>query len=181
MSLEERGGEPRWYCLRAQTKREHVAAATLERKESVEVFCPRIRYRKPTRRGPVWWVEPVFPGYFLAKFRIPDDLRSILHTSGVTGAVQFGGILPEVGAQFVEELKREFVSEKQGDNLLTIERKLGIGDEVEMVEGAFRGLTGRIVEVLPSAERVRVLFEFLGQDRPVEVDILGLLVSERAE
>lgn len=182
MSDEETSPGPKWYALRSQTKREHVAAAALTHKfgEEVAVFCPRIRYRKPTKRGPIWWVEPLFPGYLLARFDLILHLREVLHVNGVSGAVQFGRVLPEISGQFVEELRRDFPTADSGESILNVERKLGVGDEVELTTGAFRGLNGVILEVLPSKERVQVLLEFMGQSRPVELDVFSLLVKERA-
>ena len=170
----------RWYVLRAQTKREHIAAATVKHhfRGEIEVFCPRIKYKKPTRRGVIWWVEPLFPGYFFAKFDIPFHLRNLLHLNGVSGAVQFGRKLPEVPEFFVNELKNEFSNEEE--NILPIERKLGAGDEVELIDGAFRGLGGVVLEVIPSNDRVKVLLELMGETRPVEIDVYSLLVRERA-
>src|SRR5271166_6904013 len=57
-----------WFCLKAQPKREHIAAACLRQISEVEAFCPRVRFRKRTNRGPVWFVEPMFPGYLFARF-----------------------------------------------------------------------------------------------------------------
>ena len=170
-----------WYCLRSQTKREHIAAATVKQhfRGEIEVFCPRIKYKKPTRRGVIWWVEPLFPGYFLAKFDVPTHLRDLLHLNGVSGAIQFGKTLPEVPESFVNELREEFSGEEE-QSILPIECKLGVGDEVEMIDGAFRGVGGVILEVLPATERVKVLLELMGEVRPVELDIYSLLVRERA-
>ncbi|MDP0490301.1 MAG: transcription termination/antitermination NusG family protein [Verrucomicrobiota bacterium JB023] len=178
MSSDEES-KPAWYCLRSQTKREHIAAATLARLDEVEVFCPRIRYRKPTRRGVIWWVEPLFPGYLLARFEQTQSLRDVLHTQGVSGIVKFGSTIPALDAAFVESLREEFAAEADQAEMLTIERKLSPGDEVEMVDGAFKGLTGQILEVIPSKERVMVLLEFLGQERPIVVDPFSLVLREK--
>lgn len=173
--------DEKWYCLRTQTKREHIAAAALGKVPGVEVFCPRIRFKKPTRRGVIWWIEPLFPGYLLARFDLVHSLRDVLHTSGVSGAVQFGGKLPEVPAGFIADLKSEFDCEGSVEQPLTVARKLGVGDEVEMADGAFQGLNGVVLEVISSEERVRVLLEFMGESRPVNVDVYSLIVRERAE
>src|SRR5436190_16891298 len=60
--------EPVWFCLKTQPKREHLAATALRRQFGVECFSPRLRFRKMTQRGPVWFVEAMFPGYLFAKF-----------------------------------------------------------------------------------------------------------------
>src|SRR5438477_11520736 len=43
---------PFWFCLRAQTKREHLAAIGLRKQYQITCFAPRLRMRKLTRRGP---------------------------------------------------------------------------------------------------------------------------------
>jgi len=40
-------------------------------------------------------------------------------------------------------------------------------------------MKGMIIEVLPIAERVKVLLEFLGQTHAVDVDIFTLLLPRR--
>lgn len=182
MSPDSEELELKWYCLRSQTKREHIAAKMVEHHfgDQIEVFCPRVKFKKPTRRGVIWWVEPLFPGYFLAKFDVREHLRDLLHLNGVSGAVQFGKKLPEIPGTFIEGLREEFSIESEDQSILTIEKRLGVGDEVEMIDGAFRGLGGVVLEVLPSSERVKVLLEMMGESRPVELDIYSLLVSERA-
>src|SRR5437773_11457647 len=43
--------EPVWFCLKAQPKREHLAAIALRRQFGIECFSPRLRFRKMTNRG----------------------------------------------------------------------------------------------------------------------------------
>ena len=52
-----------WFCLRAQPKHEHIAAQHLKKLPGVEVFCPRVRFQRATRRGKVWFTEAMFPNY----------------------------------------------------------------------------------------------------------------------
>lgn len=67
----ERHGEDgsAWFCLRSQPKHEKIAATHLLRTiAGIEVFSPRLRIRRQTRRGVVWFVEALFPGYLFARF-----------------------------------------------------------------------------------------------------------------
>ena len=50
---------PAWFCVRSQPKREHIAAAHLRNLVEVEVFCPRLRIRKATRRGGCYFYRTV--------------------------------------------------------------------------------------------------------------------------
>jgi len=42
-----------WYCARTKPKHEHIVAAGLKRNLGLEVFHPRLRIERPTRRGVV--------------------------------------------------------------------------------------------------------------------------------
>src|SRR5258705_250702 len=57
-----------WFCLRARSKHEHIAARHLQQMTDVEVFLPRIRFRRKTRQGPAWVTEALFPNYLFARF-----------------------------------------------------------------------------------------------------------------
>lgn len=169
-----------WYCVRCQTKREHIAAGHLRTIEGVEVFCPRLRYRKATRRGKIWWVEPLFPGYVLAKFNISEMERAVTFCQGVRGLVRFGSGIPPVPESFVEALKHEIRSrENASDELFTVSPTIEIGDEVEIAHGPLQGMKGTVVAVPSATERVKILLEFLGQPQAVDMDLFSLLLPRR--
>jgi transcriptional antiterminator RfaH len=170
--------ESRWFCVRTQTKREHIAAKHLRELEGVEVFCPRVRYRKATRRGKVWWLEPLFPGYLLAKFDRNEMERAVTFCQGVRGLVRFGTEIPDVPEAFVRNLIRQVREQADGqgeEEMLTIAPVISIGDEVEVAYGPFQGMRGMIRSVSPGNERVKVLLEFLGQIQPVDLDLFSIL------
>ncbi|MCH1510662.1 MAG: hypothetical protein L7T84_15760 [Akkermansiaceae bacterium] len=173
----DKASEPNWYVLRTQLKRERLAAANLRRLEGVEVFLPRLRYQKTTRRGRVWWVEPLFPGYLLAKFSYLELSRAVTYTAGVSRIVTFGDDTPAVPDQFVKDLQAEVARHQTDDEEIVVNWKVEVGDEVELAEGPFKGMEGRVVEVRPGAERVSLLLEFLGETKPVEVSLYSLILA----
>lgn len=171
---------PEWFCVRTQTKREHIAAGHLRELEGIEVFCPRLRYRKATRRGKIWWVEPLFPGYLLAKFNLMEMERAVTFCQGVRGLVKFGSIIPSVAEAFVESLRTEVKSRADEDEeLFSVNPVIEAGDEVEIAHGPLQGMRGTIVSVAPAAERVKILLEFLGQPQAVDVDLFSILLPRR--
>jgi len=180
-------GEPEsriaWYCVRTPTKREHIAAARLRELEGVEVLCPRLRYRKATRRGKIWWVEALFPGYLLARFDLVHMGRAVRYAQGVRGLVCFRDQVPAVPEQFVSELQREIRerSEEGAPETVTVHPSVEAGEEVEVAQGPLRGFRGPVVHVLPGAERVRVLLEFLGSEREVDFDLFAVLLPGRPQ
>ena len=174
----EPAGKAAWYCLRTQIKREGLAAAALRELGDVEVICPRLRYKKVTRRGKIWWVEPLFPGYLLARFVLADLERAVNYAKGVSRILKFGERIPTVPGQFVDELRMELAQE-DGKDLITLQPVAEPGDEVELAEGPLQGLSGQVIEVRPAEERVRIFVEFLGQEQPVDVDLYALLLPRK--
>jgi transcriptional antiterminator RfaH len=156
---------PMWFCLRAEPKREHLAATALRLRFGIECFSPRLRFRKLTRRGPVWFVEAMFPGYLFAKFVYPTQHRSVEGSHGVRGIVRFGQRLATLPENTVIALQ----SKTGAEEVVTIDSSLKIGQRVHIVEGPFQGLEVVVTQVLPAKERIRVLLEFLGRSLEMEV------------
>ncbi len=173
--------QPEWFCLRCQTKREHIAAGHLRELEGVEVFCPRLRYRKATRRGKIWWVEPMFPGYLLAKFNMAEMERAVTFCQGIRGLIRFGSEIPPVPESFVEAIKHEILNRKgaEHDELVTLSPVIQIGDEVEVAFGPLQGMQGTVITVPSATERVKILIEFLGNPQVVDMDLFSILLPRR--
>lgn len=158
-------GEPVWFCLRAEPKREHLANIALRRQFGIECLSPRLRFRKLTRRGPIWFVEAMFPSYVFAKFVYSSLYRAVESSHGVRGIVRFGNRLATVPESAMISLQAKSGAEE----IVTVDSSLKIGQPVQFIEGPFQGLEVVITRLLPARERIRVLFEFLG--RSVEMDV----------
>ena len=156
-------GQPFWFCLKAAPKREHIAATTLRRELQVPVVAPRIRFRKLTGRGPVWFVEAMFPGYLFAEFIYRELHRRVVHTHGVTGLVRFGDHVPTIEPATLEFLRTD------GNEVITFDRPLEVGETVKIAEGPLQGFEAVVTRLLPAAKRVQILLEFLG--RGIEIAV----------
>jgi transcription antitermination factor NusG len=165
--------EPVWFCLKAQPKREHLAAVALRRQFGIECFSPRLRFRKMTNRGPVWFVEAMFPGYLFAKFVYSKQHRAIEASHGIRGIVHFGDYLATLPENIVVGLQSRVGAEE----VVTIDSSIKIGQAVQIVEGPFRGLEVVVTCLLPAKERVRVLFDFLGRSIEMEVSTTKVLAA----
>ena len=159
-----------WFCLRAQPKREHFAAACLRQKSEVEVFCPRVRFRKPTRRGPVWFIESMFPGYLFARFDYRAFHHEIRHRPGVNGFVQFAERL----ALLPDELVTEIRARTGTDEIVDISRALEPGQQVEVTQGPFQGLRALVTRLITARERVEILIEWMGRTLRAEAGVTDL-------
>jgi transcriptional antiterminator RfaH len=154
-----------WFALRSQPKHEHIAAAHLRGEAGVETFLPRLRFRRATRRGPVWFTEALFPNYLFACFNWTQDLRRILATRGVSGVIHFGNRWPTVSDEAIAELRAQWPEEE----IYAVPETLAAGDAVQVVSGPFQGLCAEVLRPQAAQQRVAVLLEFLGRQTCVEV------------
>ena len=164
-SLIALGDNPMWFCLRAEPKREHLAATALRRRFGIECLSPRLRFRKLTRRGPVWFVEAMFPGYLFARFAYSSLHRAVESSHGVRSIVRFGNRLATVPENAMMALQAKGGTEE----IVTVDLSLKIGQPVQFIEGPFEGLEVVITQLLPARQRIRVLLEFLGRSMEMEV------------
>ncbi len=155
-----------WYCARTKPKHEHIAASNVRQRLNLEVFHPRLRMQRATRRGVVRVVEPLFPGYIFVRCAIEEVSNEIRHTNGISSLVHFGCRVPAVPDAVIGELQECFEAEKP----MTVQDRLSPGDEVVVGDGAFAGMRAFVLRVMPARQRVQVLLDILGGPTPVEVD-----------
>lgn len=159
-------GPLNWFCLRSQAKREHIAAANLHDRVSIEVFAPRIRTMHSTRRGLILnATEALFPGYLFARFAYPAQVRHVISTSGVTGIVAFGGQPPPVADHVIECLRHEVAQAEKSPIAPVLEE----GSWVRILSGCFQYIEGRVLHFDPRTERVRLLLTLLGSEVQVSL------------
>jgi transcriptional antiterminator RfaH len=153
-----------WFCLRSQPKHEHIAAAHL-RKSGVEVFLPRLRFKRTTRTTTTWVIEALFPNYLFARFDWTNALRLVCHSPGVSGVVHFGDQWPVVPDQAIDDLRACL-----GNDIHTISPDVAPGDAVRILGGCLHGLEAIVTQVMPGKQRVAVLLDFLGRQTSVKLD-----------
>ncbi len=164
-----------WYCIRSQLKHEHIAAAHLCLIPGVEVFNPRLRLLRTTRRGPVWSTESLFPNYLFARFVLESKLEKVRYTPSVKMVVQFGDAVPTIPDAVIQQLQRDL--ERMSANVLV--ETPDEGEEVEVAAGAFKGLNGRVTRVLPAKRRVQILLDMMGRSIAAEFSLEMLLFRKR--
>jgi transcriptional antiterminator RfaH len=161
---------PAWFCVRTQLKREHIAASWLRSRFEMEVFLPRIRFRRTQPRGLVWFTEALFPTYVFARFDLGGLMQQVDKAPGVRGVVRFGPHCPSVPDQVIEALQAGVGP----DDVRVVKEGFQPGETVRMAGGVFHGLEAVVERVLPARERVVVLLEFLGRQTMVEVEASGV-------
>jgi transcriptional antiterminator RfaH len=164
---QEQIDEVGWYCVHTKPKCEHIAAAHLLQLHEVEVFCPRIRFRRPTKRGKIWFTEALFPGYIFARFVPRTSFRGVSHATGVIRILRFGQRLASLSDDSIEAIRSQV-----GDgHIKEIDPVVNVGDEIKVVQGPMAGFTGIVTHLLSGEHRVKVLLEFLGRENLVDVHV----------
>ena len=164
-----------WFCLRSQPKHEHIAAEHLRRHANLEVFLPRIRFRRASRRGPMWVTEALFPNYLFARIDWKLGLPQVHYARGVRGIIHFGDRWPTIPDETMEELRRTFGA----DQVYVMDTSLSPGDAVQIAGGIFHGLEAVITQLMPGRERVRLLLDFLGRQTTVEAQVSSIIKRTR--
>jgi transcriptional antiterminator RfaH len=164
-----------WYCARTKPKHEHIAAANIGKRLGLEVFHPRLRLERATRRGVVRLVEPLFPCYIFICCILENSCDEIRHVTGISSLVHFGQKIPAVPDAAILELKQCFESEEP----MVVEDGFIPGTEVKIAEGVFMGFSGKVVRTLSAGQRVQILLDFLGRVTLTEVDRKWLKAENR--
>lgn len=165
-----------WYCVRSKPKHEHIAAASLVRLSGFEIFCPRLRMERSTRRGIVRTLEPLFPGYLFVRCILKDKIDDLRYANGVSSIVSFGGRIPQVPEGVVAELRAYFADEET----LVVQDELQPGADVIVAGGAFEGMRASVLRVMPVRQRVQILLEILGRPTAVEVERTSVTLEQNS-
>ncbi len=171
--MEVNGLNGRWFAIRTQPRREHLARTHYQR-QGFHVYFPRILKLRRHARKVDFVPRPLFPGYlFLNLESHQEDWTTISSTIGAVGPVRFGNFFPPVPAWFIEMLRNR----EDGDGFvrLSLEQKTGLrpGLRVKVIcadmteiEGIFQGLKGK--------DRALVLLDLLKRQIPTVVDLGAL-------
>ena len=152
-----------WYCIRSKPRMEKMASASLATLDGVEVFLPRTI--RPKKIAPSQ-IKPLFPGYLFARFDPVTHIRNIHFARGVAYIIRRKEVPVPVPPQVMIEL--QLISP---DGIVEIpDQPHKIGDQVKIISGLFKGGNGEVTQLIPSRDRVKVLFEILGQPREIEID-----------
>ncbi|HEX7653803.1 MAG TPA: transcriptional activator RfaH [Verrucomicrobiae bacterium] len=165
-----------WYTARTKPKHEHIAAANLRKHLALDVFSPRLKLEKLTRRGLVTLTEPLFPCYIFVRCDLEEQLGDIQHTVGINRMVNFGGKIPAVPDDIIAELQSCF----EREDIIQVDNSLEPGDEVTVSVGAFAGMSAFVLKNLPAKKRVQILLDILGRPATVEVEREAVMLKNNS-
>ncbi|HOP65586.1 MAG TPA: transcription termination/antitermination protein NusG [Bacilli bacterium] len=114
-------------------------------------------------------IKKMFPGYILVEMIMSDEAWYIVrNTPGVTGFIGSSGKGAKPTPLLPQEIDR--ILSSVGMSRLDIESELVVGDRVNVIDGPFKGMSGRVDNIDLENNRLNVLIDLFGQETPVEVE-----------
>ena len=114
--------------------------------------------------------KKMFPGYILVEMVMSDEAWYIVrNTPGVTGFIGSSGRGAKPTPLLPQEIDK--VLSTMGMSRLDSDSDLNVGDSVNIIDGPFKGMTGKIDTVDKENNRLNVLIDLFGQETPVEVEL----------
>lgn len=139
-----------WFVINTKPKKE-FQVAKLFAEGGFMYYNPVFRYESR--------VQPFFPGYGFLAFDFPSQYQMVKYTRGVKRVVgNRNGPIP-VPDEVIHELKT-----RELDGLIELEKHgvaPRVGDEIEVAEGALKGLRGVFQKELGDKERVMILLSYV--------------------
>ena len=114
--------------------------------------------------------KKMFPGYILVEMNMSDESWYIVrNTPGVTGFIGSSG----KGAKPTPLLPQEIdkILANMGMSRVNLESEMAIGDKVNIVDGPFKGMSGKVDTIDTENNRLNVLIDLFGEETPVQVEL----------
>jgi transcriptional antiterminator RfaH len=146
-----------WFAIRAKPRRETFAAMNIGAL-GIGILFPQVKVERLVRGAAHLGTNPLFPGYFFARFRAADSFESIKGSRGVLQVVSSGRMPIPVSDKVVQEIQDRI----QEDGYIRIRPQgLAPGTRVTIQSGPFEGMMGRVERELDDRKRIAIFLEAL--------------------
>lgn len=165
-----------WYAIHVVVGFEEIVAdAIMKRAEAYDMRDKIFNVLVPKEK--VWEVrggkrelveKKIYPGYVFADMIITDETWYLVrNTPKVTGFLGAGTTPMPIDQKEIEEILKRMKPEEP-----LIETDIKENDLVEITQGVFKGMQGKVIEVDREKGRLKVMISVFNRETPVEVDIL---------
>jgi len=139
-----------WFVLNTKPKKEQQVERLFV-EGGIQVYFPKYLHEKK--------IKPFFPGYGFIYFDFPAQYQLVRYTRGVKRIVGHDtGPIP-MDLEIIEQIK---VREIEGYiELNKFGESPDVGDEIEVMEGALKGLRGVFRRELADRDRVLILLNYV--------------------
>ena len=171
-------GEKLWYVVNTYSGHEEKVKENLEmRTESMgmennifRVIIPQQKEVEIKDGVKKEKIKKMFPGYVLVEMIMSDEAWYVVrNTPGVTGFIGSSGKGAKPTPLLPQEIDKILANE--GINNMEINTDVEVGDSVQIIEGPFKGMFGKIETLDKENQKLTVLIDLFGQETPVEVEL----------
>ena len=169
--------EKQWYVLHTYSGYENKVKANIEsRAQSMRmgdyifrVVVPEEKETEIKNGKSKEIVHKTFPGYVLVEMVMTDESWYIVrNTPGVTGFVGSHGAGSKPAPLLPEEINS--ILRSIGMSTRTSDLEASLGDTVKIIEGAFAGMEGQVVEIDDEKQKLKVNIDMFGRETSTELD-----------
>ncbi len=170
--------EKEWYVVSTYSGHENKVKEKLEAKtESVgmqehifRVIVPETKEVEVKDGVKKEKVKKMFPGYVLVEMDMTDEAWYIVrNTPGVTGFIGSSGKGAKPTPLLPQEIDR--ILANMGMSRVNIENDLKVGDTVNIIDGPFNGMSGRVDNIDIENNRLNIIIDLFGQETNVDVEL----------
>ena len=164
-----------WFVLQTYSGYENkVKENLLQRAQTYNMLENILRVEIPTqtvnveKNGKVKEVEENrFPGYVLVEMVMTDEAWFVVrNTPNVTGFVGSHGNRSKPTPLLEEEIRQILIS--MGQTVDVFDTNIKVGDVVQIIDGAFMGQEGRVVEI--ENNKVKIMINMFGSETAAELE-----------
>ena len=115
-------------------------------------------------------VKKMFPGYVLVEMVMTDEAWYIVrNTPGVTGFIGSSGKGAKPTPLLPQEIDR--ILANMGMSRVNVDEDLKVGDAVNIIDGPFNGMSGKVDNVDRENNRLNIIIDLFGQETNVDVEV----------
>lgn len=170
-------GEKAWYVLHTYSGYENKVKENIDlRKESMDmeenifqVVVPEHEVTQVKDGEKIDKTEKKFPGYVLVEMIMSDEAWFVVrNTPGVTGFVGSHGAGSKPSPLLDEEVA--FLKGQADQPREAIQLAAEVGEAVDIIDGPFSGMSGKIEEKNDDSQKAKVVLEMFGRETVAELD-----------
>ncbi len=173
--MMQKTNKTHWYLLYTNPRAEKKAALELQKK-GYEVFLPLQKTLKTWSDRKKWVEEPLFKSYIFIKTELEANYFAILNTSGIAKFISFQSKPAIVDSREIQTVKL-LINEPSLLASTIDNMEFELGDEVEILRGAFFGLTGRFIKTKGSQ---KIMIELKTIHQALVLDIHKNMINKIA-
>ncbi|MFH1610591.1 MAG: transcription termination/antitermination protein NusG [Patescibacteria group bacterium] len=166
----------RWYAIHTYSGYEESVAHNLKQRidsldmqdKIFQVLVPKEKKIKIKNGKRQVVEEKVYPGYVLVEMQVTDASWYVVrNTPNVTGFIGTGTTPSPMSEKEIEGLQKRMGVEEPKYKIDITE-----GMPVRIVDGPFKEMEGKVIEIDEAKGRVKVLVSLFGRETPVDLDFL---------